>query len=323
MDILRKAFRDIAAGHSSGFVLSRPAFVKHLSYADQIDHDLKRDEFYNEAKSQGLFTNEEKLAQLRAEGRWTDQMEKQIKESRQMIDGMHEGKKSKMNMPSLVQGLNKQIKEEEEKLTGFLAQKDTLLGLTCETYAERQISDHYIFSNIFKDKELNESFFTADEFDYLTEEEISTVARDYNRIIEGCAEQQIKRLAMQPFFQNYFGLVGDNLSQFFGKSIAQLTFFQVSVIRYGAQFRHIYQNNEVSKWPKNVLEDPDLLADYAVAAQKGKEQLQQQGGYDPDAIIVGMNKEDSKALGVKSQNNLARQIAAQGGSVLDWAAKQG
>ncbi len=322
MDALKRAFHDIASGYTRGVIVGKPAYVKHLSYSDQMDHDAKRDEFYQEARTQGLATAEERLGQLRKEGKWTEQMEKDVVLSKQMIEGMVQGKKDNMKMPSLVKRYNEQIKEEEKKLTGLLLAKDSMLGLTCESYSERQISDHYIWSNLFASKELNHPLFTQEEFDYLSPEEVSTVAKDYNQVIEICSEQSIKRLAIQGFFQNYFGLVGDNLGQFFGKPICSLTFFQVRLLGYGAHFRAIYQQHEVQKWPKNVQEDPDMLSDYATAAARGKQEMDKQGASDPDTVVVGMKQEDSKALGITSQNNLAAQVAKSGGNLIDHLMRQ-
>lgn len=323
MDILRKAFADIASGFTHAVILGKSAHVRHLSYVHQIDQDSMRDIYFNEAKSQKLSTNDERLAILRKEGRWTDQLEKDIVNCRRMIEGLIEGKKKHMSMPSMVQGLSKQLKAEEKSLADKLAAKDQLLGLTCESYADRQMNDYYIYSNLFQDSELTVPLFEQDEFDYLSEPDMKLLIDDYNEAIAGCSDHSIKRLAMQGFFQNYFGLVGDQLGQFFGKPICYLTFFQVRLLGYGCHFRNIYQSGDTARFPKNVLEDPDLLMDYAAATKQGRQDLERQGAYDEGAIMVGMKKEDAEILGIKSQTNVIREMAKNGGNVIDWAMKRG
>ncbi len=135
--------------------------------------------------------------------------------------------------------------------------------------------------------------------------------------------QGIKKLAMQPFFQEYLALVGDRLADFFGKPIAQLTFFQVKLLSFGRFYLNIYQNHDTSKFSKDVMDDPDLFADYAMAAAKGKEELQKQGAGSPDTVVLGVNKEDSKAMGVKTQNSFIADMARKGGNVLDILSKSG
>lgn len=298
--------------------------MKHLSYSDQIEHDAKRESYFEVAKGQGLLTAEEKLAQLRKNGQWTDAMDADIKRIRQFIDGMIEGKKQPhvARQPSMLAGLNRDIAKEQAVLDGKLAAKETLLGLTCDSYADREISDHYIYENIFADSELHTPFFSPTTFDYLDNAAMNQVSQDYNRIVEGCSELNVKKLAMQGFFQNYFGLTGEQLAQFFGKPICALTFFQVRLLSYGSLFRSIYQSHDVRTFPKAAQEDPDLLIDTAAAVAKGKQEMQKVGANDEDAIVLGARKDDAKALGIKQGANPMGEIAKHGGNIIDWMAKR-
>ena len=135
-----------------------------------------------------------------------------------------------------------------EKLT----EKARLLGLTCESYAERQLNDYYIFMNLFSNKELSEPLFPHEEFDYFDDAKVTQIVADYNAALEPCSDYYIKKLAMEPFFQNYLNITGENLYFFFAKPISSLTFFQVRLLNHGQHFRSIYQNNDISKFPKNV-----------------------------------------------------------------------
>jgi hypothetical protein len=321
MDALRRAFNDISLGYSRETLNGRTIYIKHLNYADQTDNDAKREEFYNEAATQGLQNNEQKLATLIDGGMWSDKQEKEIAAAKGQITALLEGKQKNMSMPSLVQHYTDMIKKEEALYLEKVNARNRLLGLTCETYADRQLNDYYIYSNLFKDSALTTPFFAQNEFDYLTEAEMEEVTKAYNRAIDVCSENNIKKLAIQPFFQNYFGLTGDNLGQFFGKPICSLTFFQVRLLGCGAHFRHIFSSNDVSKFPKNVQDDPDLLSEYAAAAKRGKDEMQKQGAYDEDAIVVGAKKEDADVLGVKTRPGLASEIVKSGGDVIKWMQK--
>lgn len=323
MDALRRAFNDVTVGYSRTTLMGKTAYIKHLSYADQVENDLKRDEYYNEAREQGLSTADQKLATLIEGGQWSPAKEKEIAASKAYIIDLIEGKRKMMNMPSMVESYNGKIKAEEKVYAERVVAKQVLLGLTCESYADRQLNDWYIYTNLFADKALMTPFFTENEFDYLTEPEMDVVGKTYNVAMEGCGEAALKKLTIQPFFQNYFGLVGDNLGQFFGKPIAQLTFFQIRLLSLGAHFRHIFSSHDTSKFPANVREDPDLLTDYANAARKGKEEMEKQGAYDDDAIVIGAKKEDSDVLGVKTNPGLATQIAKNGGNMVEWLRTQG
>lgn len=323
MDALRRAFNDISRGYSRELLMGRYVHVRHLSYADQIDNDAKRDEYYAEAAAQGLYTSDQKLATLRKDGTWSEAKDKEVEALRRRIEELADGKRKNMNMPSLVKHYSEMIKKEEAAYMAATTDKYRLLGLTCESYADRQLSDYYIYSNLFSDRALTIPFFTEEAFDYLSETEIDTVTKAYNRAMEGCSEPSIKRLCIQPFFQNYFGLTGDNLGQFFGKPICQLTFFQVRVLSLGAHYRNIFSSHDTSKFPANVREDPDLLSDYATAAKKGKEEMERQGAYDQDAIVIGAKKEDADVLGVKTNPGLVSEITKNGGNVIEWMRNKG
>lgn len=321
MDHLRKAFRDIAVGHTYGVFLSRPGYVKHLSYADQISFDSTREEFIQQAKREGILTNDERLAQMKAQGEWSDQKEKEIRDCKMMIDGILEGKKLNMKMPSLVKRYSEQLKEQEKIFNQKLNEKHITMGLTCETYADREVNDQFIFSNLFRDKDLRDQLFDDRDSQYMTDPAMNQLIQDYNAAMDGCSTQSIKKLAMQGFFQEYFSLTGENVSQFFGRPICQMTFAQVKLLSYGRHFSNIYQNNDISKFPKEILEDPDLLTDHVIAVSKGKEEMQRQGAYDEGSVVVGAKKEDAKALGVKSGGNLIADIMKNGGNVMDYMTK--
>ena len=321
MDHLRKAFRDIAVGYTHGVFLSRPGYVKHLSYADQISFDSIREEFIQQAKRDGILTNDERLIQMKERGEWSDAKEKEIRDCKMMIEGITEGKKKNMNMPSLVKRYNEQLKEQEKLLNERLNEKYAAMGLTCEVYADREVNDQFIFSNLFSDKALETPLLNKLDEEYMNDAAMNQLILDYNTAMDGCSTQNVKKLAMQGFFQEYFSLTGENVSQFFGRPICQMTFVQVKLLSYGRHFSSIYQNNDISKFPKNVLEDPDLLIDYAVAASKGREEMQRQGAYDEGSVVVGAKKEDAKVLGIKANGGAVADIMKNGGNFMDWAAK--
>lgn len=321
-DTFRIALRDIARGYSSGVLFSRPVFIKHLSYSDQTDHDTKREQIFNDAKERGLPTNEEKEKMLVDSGLWDLKEQKKIDDSRRTLEGMMEGR-SKAKWPSLVQDYTRKIEAEEKILNQLLAKKAGLMGVTCEAVADAEINDFYILSSLFSDANLMIPFLTEEQFDYQTQESMRQIVTTSNRILDPCNDLNMKKLAMQAFFQNLYGLAGDRLTDFFGKPICQLTFYQSSLLQYASRFRAIYLNNDTSKWPKEVLENPDAFIDYAITLEKGKKEQESKGAYDADTINVGVKESDGKALGLKTQNSLGKEIAEKyGGNFTAWAMAQ-
>lgn len=324
MDLLRRAFRDITAGHTRATVRGRTAFIRHLSHSDHIDLDQRREDLINDARDMGVPTEADKLVELRKAGQWTDDQDRGLAAAKRYIGELEEGKRNPKIHPSMVAGYVTKIADATKDYEAKALARRRALALTCEAHADRELNDYYIVSNLFDDAAMRTPFMSEWAFDYLPEGEVSEIVNTYNGAMEACSDRNLKRLAMAPFFQRYFGLVGDDLMAFFGKPVATLTLYQVELLRYAGHFRHIYQQHDVSSWRKEVLDDPDLLTDYANAVTKGKADLAQQGANEEGAMVIGLKKEDAKAMGVRQGANPMSQIAGQfGGNMLEWAAKVG
>lgn len=324
MDALRRAFRDITAGHTSATVLGRPGYIRHLSYADQIALDETRQQFYDDARADGIKTDAERLAEVTASGEWPAAKEQELTRARQHVEALRDGlSKTRAKMPSAVKSYLGKIDEAQKAYEQLAWERRKLLGLTCEVSADQEVNDLYIVSNLFRDPGLTEPLWPEREFGYLPDNVVSQIVGDYTRAMEGCSETGLKRLAMSPLFQSFFQLAGDNYTTVFGKPLVQLTFFQRDLLRYGAHFRHIFTTHDISKWKKEVLEDPDLLTEYAASVTAKKAELDAQGANEPGAIVIGAKQEDAKALGVRSANPVNQIMGKHGGNVLDWVAKQG
>lgn len=297
-DLLRRTLRDISAGCTAAIVAGRPCFIRHLGYADQIGLEDKRDSFFEEAKKAGVPTDEQKSAILKKQGLWSDQKEAELAQARQTVIDLSEAKRKNANMPSLVEAYVKRIAEAETEYMKKGMERQKVFELTCESFADRSVNDYYIVSNLFIDKEMRQPLFTEEEFDWFRDEKVSEIVKDYNDAMEGCSEKNVKKLAMQGFFQKYFQLVGENITSFFGRPVCDLTNYQVDLLRFGALFRSIYQNHDIGTFPKESLEDPDLLIDHATAITKGKQEMAEKGAHDPHTTVVGMKSKDRKALGV-------------------------
>lgn len=322
-DLLRRAFRDVCVGHTRTTILGRTAYIKHLSHYDEIDLDERRAEFYQDARNSGVETEEERMAALRERGEWTDELELALTRAKQEVEALVEGKrKAEVKMPSMVKGYMEKISAAEKAYKEKLLHKRELLYMTCEAWADRELNDYYILRNLYRDASLTVPFLSDEEFNYLKGEDSNEIVRQYNEAMESCSDRNLRRLAMQGFFQRLYALAGESPQDFFGKPICDLTHYQADLLQHGAHFRNIYANHDLSAFPKDVLEDPDLLSEYANSATRAKENLAKSGAYEEGAIVVGMKPEDAKVTGVKAQNPIADIAKNFGGDMMKWAAAQ-
>lgn len=311
MDSLRRAFRDISAGYTRGTILGRPAVIKHLSHSDQIDLDDKREEFYEFARSNGAKTDEERLKEAIKSGQWSGEKERELARAKTYIEELYEGKKKNVNNPSMVKAYMDKIEQAKKEYEQKQMDKRMVLGRTCEVYAEEEINDYYILYNLFKDIDLRIPLFRVEDLDYVPEKDMSQISNDYRKAMEPCSDKGVKKLAMQGFFQRYFQICQDDFTSFFGVPICRLTFNQVDLIRWGSHFKGLYSKHDVSKWPKNVLDDPDLMIEYASSVDEKRRELEEKGANDADTMVIGMKDEDAKVTGVKSHNPI-QKIANMG-----------
>lgn len=313
-DIFRYAFNDICNGYSSGKVLNRFAYIKHLSHADQLDLESVEKEFYEQAKKRGLPTEEMRLSQLKKEDRWKDSDEKQLTDIKLSIDSLAAGRKN-APLPSILQRVNQQIKEEEDKYNKKSREKNELIGLTVEAASQRRLNEYYIFKNLYADKFFTQPLFSKEDFDDLSEFDMLRIIEGYNVAMEACSDINIKKLSIQDFFQSYYYISGDDFSAFYGRPVCRLTLFQVKLANYAKYFRGIFENHDMRSVPKEILEDPDKIADWVHTTDRAKKEIEKTKEA-PMGGVAGMTKQDRKALGVQNDGvDLAKEAAKKGGSL--------
>jgi len=294
-DVLRRGFADICNGYSKGELFGKPVYIKHLGHIDQLDLDTIEKKFYNLAKKRGLPTEANRLAQLKNEGRWKDEDEKELETRKLAIDSLIAGRKN-APLPSVLKRINEQIAEEQKLYDKKRNERIELLGLTCESNALRRLNEHYISQNLFQDNLLTKRFFTEEEFNHLDDMEVATIMDQYNQIVEPCSELNIKKIALQDFFQSYYYVCGDDFSAFYGRPIIRMTLYQIKLANYAKYFRNIFDNYDTRNMPKELFDDPDKIIDWVLAADRAKKQVEKHQDSAMSAH-AGMTAEDRKAIG--------------------------
>jgi hypothetical protein len=293
--VLRRAFADICNGYSSVVYKGKTVYLKHLGHRERLDVDDKRDFYESKAIKDGLPTEAQRIQKLKDRGLWLSEKDEQIKDKIAYIKRLENSAKAAL-LQSQRETQNARIKEEKEKLTKLEFQRDELIGLTAESYAQQQVNDYYIVKNVYRDEELKQSLFNDAEFEDLGQDDVSELISLYNRSAQYYDDYHIKQLVIQDFFQTYYFLANDNLFRFFGKPICELTFNQVRLGNYARYFKGMFENNEINKLPEDVQKDAEKLEAYISAAKKGKEALDS-AGEGSMVSIPGATAKDIEAMG--------------------------
>jgi hypothetical protein len=307
----RKTFRDIVRGYSATEYQDNLVFIRHLTPHDQVELEDITDLYKSKAQSRGLPTEEETLLMLKEEETWTDEDEGFIFKKKEFIDRLLEGKK-KLVLKSAQDKQNALIDRERALLQTKEKEKSDLLGNTCERYAEQRTHDFYILRSFYKDKSMSTPLYTEQQYDDLTQAQVSYLITTYNKIFNSFSEDGIQYLILEEFYSPYLSFAEDSM-QFYGKPFCELTYNQVRMIVYTRIFKNIFDNN--SNIPEKIRKDPKALLDYGSVSDEEKEKMKDKFESSDGATIVGAKQEDYEYLGIKRPQH--------GVSLHDQAKKKG
>ena len=197
--------------------------------------------------------------------------------------------------------LNQQDKEIAKARVG-LEQKHqerrSLLGNTCEEYAEKRCIDLYIIKTFYKDLAWEDPVFTQESFDELSASELQIVSLIYNEIFTVYSDSNFQKLILEDFYGPYMQCC-DKPLDFFGNPTALLSHYQLRLYSYTMMFKSILQSPE--EIPFAIKKDPQKLMDWArnpKGREKAREVMEKAG--DGGAGLFGATKEDLEALGVET-----------------------
>lgn len=312
----KKAFRDIKNGFSEIKVLENLFYLKHLSLEDQVDIDQIYDHYFDEAKSRGVPTNDETLKRLIEEKQWTPRQESLIKQEEDFIDNLNKQKKS-LYLKSEITRVNTDIESAQKRLYDLKNTKAAFFNRTAESYAEERVNDYYILKCLYKNKSLTIEAFQESEFDNIDSETLTCIIKQYSEVYKNINDNTIQYLVLQDFFNLYMPFA-ENPTEFFGKSVCELTYNQVKLLIYARFFKNVFQQNE--KMPQEIKNDPDKIIDYVNANENAKKVIEDKNNKENQASsIVGATSEDLEYVGLKAKGqktlSLSDEAKKKGGSL--------
>lgn len=318
---IRLLFIDILKGYSEVYYRNNKIYFKHNTSFDSGDIDSKRQEFIRKAKNNGLPTEKEKEAYLIAEKLWSKEKNEEIQRIKSYISNL-KTTKSKLFRNEEIDSINKQINEQNLKLIELVSERKELLGFTVEDYANKKVNEYYMYNSLYKDKNLNERYFSEGDFDELENKDISEIIEIYNNINKDFSEKNLKKIALSSFYLSLYNMCEDNPYYLYGKPIIYLTFYQVEVFSYSRYFRNAL--SEAKHKPADELyEDPDKLIDWLESSKNVEEVLNKnsikENKKSEGAVgtsIIGAKKEDLAKIGADEKGvSLHNEALKKGGTL--------
>lgn len=270
----RKIFGEIISGYSRYYLDTEPpgstesveVFIKHLSPLDDLAVSYAYQSCFQELKSRGLFTEEEKIQYLNENNLWDTKIDQKIKDSRWMLKSYHENKRKAFKIKD-INYYNEQIKNEEELLIKLITERSQTLGETVEAAAQKE-SDLFIVQNfLFKDSGATKFLHTPEEFRNLSTQEVDQLYRLYFKFRADISEENIKKLSINSIFTNLFFLT-EHVNEFWGRAVVNLSHHQINLATYGRYFQSILTESGI---PDEFKDDPQRLEDWS----NGKRNVQE------------------------------------------------
>lgn len=307
---LKKIYKEISVG--SSFVKEKNAYIKHFKEIDFIDIDQVYEAAMDKAKKLSLPTFEEKEKELLDNGLWSKKQNEELLLLKNDIENM-EKRKSKMFIKSQIEKIKKDIIEKQKQLDILQNNKNELLGLYVELYAEKQLNDYFIINSFYYDKELKNKI-NIEEFEY--REDMAFWIILYHRYIQNFNKNNMRKIAINPMFLNLFMICDNNLYEFYGKPLLELSNFQIELASYGRYYANIFSNPEVEKLDEKIKSDPDLLSDWYKSFINFKYNSKGKNSSGKGmSFVMGAQTEDMKYLGEASNKDLNTMAAIKGGKL--------
>lgn len=304
---LRKVFSDISRGFTTGYFRNKTLYIKHLNHHDQVELDVLRKRFFDEALIRGVPKENEIIEILKNGNIWNQEDEDEIKRLKEEIENVSKQKKY-THLTVQIDHANKIIKEAEKKLSELLSKKANLLGVTAENYSEKKVNESYILNSLFLDKNFEKPFLTQEELDNLSVPEFSKIIHFYNESCEILTEHNIKMLAIQDFFVSYWRLAQNDLYQFFGRPICENSLLQIKLATCAKIYTPILE--KIHTIPEEIRNDPDAILDYVNAGEEAKKKIEKNSlkGEGGASTVFGAKKKDYENMGLRQTNSLSSAI---------------
>lgn len=305
---------EIFDGYSSSLFNDKDIFVKHLNIRDQRYIHKYYEKYKNQALIKGVESEVDILERLKSDKLWDEEDDQKILSLENEIKNLRKTKDA-VYLPSKKQHFQKTIDDKSQELFKIKKTRDEMVGTTAEAFARSRSSDEMLRFSLFKNEQLTEFLFSQNEFAELESYEINKLAKIVRESSDRVCEENIKTAVLKPFFSMYLSNC-ENISDFYGKPIIELSVYQLKLAVYGKVFNSIFQY--VDDIPDEIREDPDKLLAFS-ESQRSVNSSKSKSGLKDNAdasAIFGATKEDISQVSKDGKTiSLSEELKKAGGKL--------
>lgn len=285
-------------------------YVKHFKGLDSSKIQLDSRHYLEIAKKRGLPTYQESFNYLIKEEMWSEDQDVKIEELKDAIQARNKFI-VQIKLPSKLEEYKKETNEIQSKLESLEKEKSSLIGTTAEIYSNRRAQKDFLESLLFFDKDFKTPVFKASEESNLDKE--FEFAKIYQSFFKKFTDKNISSMVLSPVYSPYLPF-SESVIDVFGKSLKDLTAFQIKTMVYARNFFNIFKNS-TEEIPEYVAKDPDLLMDFARSkkTEKTTSNTTKEGG----TTYFGATKDDIETIKKEDQDAvvLSEEIDKKGGGL--------
>ena len=309
----KKLYQEIVMGFSVSTYMEKPIFIKHFSEINNGRQAGESSVFFNTAKKIGLLEREDKLELLLKEGYRLKEDEIEIEKLKKEISDQESILKNLIIKRQIEEVKQKKAKA-ELKLSEMLNEKYEALGFCVEDFVSQKMNELVVFNSFFKDEQLSQPLVSQEDFDNLSQSDISSLIKILNDFYAEFSHNQIKRICACSFFINLFSLSSEHVSHFFGTHATNLTILQVNLFCQGRYFKSLIESRKENVTaPSDVTSDPDKMIEWYDSLSSD---LSKVSSSDSDGIsYVGATEEELKKMAGSSAISISDFAKKKGGSL--------
>lgn len=269
---LKKIYSDICLGYTESIFNGQSIYFKHLNTLDRLEVDDVYNNAVDRALELGLLHEQDMLDLFSKRGLWSVEKEKAISVVKREIDSLTAARQN-LSYPGQLEEINKLLQESIATLTNLYLERSKLIGKTVEDFANQRANTEFIYLSSFSSKDLKNPLWGREHFNnFIDNDLLSPLLECYQGAFLSFTVDNIKKIALEPFFQRPFSLL-DNSAKFFDISVFKLTDYQVQLLDYGDYYNKLLE--ECYKAPLEIRRDPSKLEEF-YSLQKNKAEMPEQ-----------------------------------------------
>jgi len=291
--LARLVFGEIAQGYSTGKFKDTIVYIKHFSQKDFGLLELEYEKGYREAQKSKLPTIEEKKKILIQSGDWSEEEEERYEYISKKLENI-DTQLSQIFLKSQKKHLETErfkVKEEYDKLKEG---RNLLEKNSCEDYANKKYAESIAAHSLFKDKNFEIPLHSEEELDAMSAKAYIEIVKFFNERTQHLTDQNIKRVAVSPYFLNTFIYSKNIPINVFGRPSVELTVNQTNLFLTAIKYKDILEKGKSP--PEYVYKDIDSLVNWyegtTPSNPEAAKENSKMSAENQSSALVGATKEE-------------------------------